>query len=207
MLTKEAREIVHGVQPGYAQVEAIRAWIEKNIEYKRGSSDESTSGLDTFKQRAGVCRDFVHVGVTLCRALTIPARMVVGYLHRLQPPMDQHAWFEAFVGGRWYPFDATQKEPRGGRIVLAYGRDAADVANHHAVRADRGDAGSASPPFPEPCAPPLASARGARCACLVPPVCAANSFTRETVLADVATSAWSSRRHTAAEPVRPLGLR
>ena len=58
----------------------------------------------------------------------IPARMVVGYFYKLAPPMDQHAWFEAFVGGRWYTFDATQKEPKGGRIVIAYGRDAADVA-------------------------------------------------------------------------------
>jgi transglutaminase-like putative cysteine protease len=127
-LGKQAREITSRAKPGYAAVEAIRTWIEHNIEYKRGTSDESTSGLDTFNQRAGVCRDFAHVGLSLCRALTIPARMVVGYLHRLQPPMDQHAWFEAFVGGRWYTFDATQKEPRGGRIVLAYGRDAADVA-------------------------------------------------------------------------------
>jgi transglutaminase-like putative cysteine protease len=78
-------------------------------------------------QRAGVCRDFAHVGIALCRALQIPARMVVGYLHELDP-MDMHAWFEAFVGGRWYTFDATQEAPRGGRIVVAYGRDAADVA-------------------------------------------------------------------------------
>ena len=93
-----------------------------------GSSNESTSALDTYHERKGVCRDFAHVGIALCRALLIPARMVVGYLHRLQPPMDQHAWFEAFVNGRWYTFDATQTEPRGGRIVIAYGRDAADVA-------------------------------------------------------------------------------
>jgi transglutaminase-like putative cysteine protease len=124
----QAREIAGNARPGYAQVEAIRAWIEKNIEYKRGTSDESTSALDTFNLGAGVCRDFAHVGVALCRSLVIPARMVVGYLHKLAPPMDQHAWFEAFVGGRWYTFDATQKEPRGGRIVIAYGRDAADVA-------------------------------------------------------------------------------
>jgi len=127
-MEKQAREITSAAQPGYAQVEAIRAWIQQNIEYKRGTSDESTSGLDTFNKRAGVCRDFAHVGISLCRAMTIPSRMVVGYFHRLQPPMDQHAWFEAFVGGRWYTFDATQKEPLGGRIVLAYGRDAADVA-------------------------------------------------------------------------------
>jgi transglutaminase-like putative cysteine protease len=63
----------------------------------------------------------------LCRALRIPARMVVGFLYKLDP-MDMHAWFEAFVGGRWYAFDATQPEPRGGRITVAYGRDAADVA-------------------------------------------------------------------------------
>jgi transglutaminase-like putative cysteine protease len=127
-MSHAAREIVSGVTPGYRQVEAVRAWIEKNIEYRRGTSDESTDGLDTFNKRAGVCRDFAHVGLTLCRSLLIPARMVVGYLHKLAPPMDQHAWFEAFVGGRWYTFDATQKEPRGGRIVIAYGRDAADVA-------------------------------------------------------------------------------
>jgi transglutaminase-like putative cysteine protease len=65
--------------------------------------------------------------MALCRALQIPARMVVGYLYQLDP-MDMHAWFEAFVGGRWYTFDATQDVPRGGRIVVAYGRDAADVA-------------------------------------------------------------------------------
>jgi transglutaminase-like putative cysteine protease len=127
-MKKQAQEIAGRVRPGYARVEAIRAWIQDHIEYERGTSDESTSGLDTFQRGAGVCRDFAHVGITLCRALLIPARMVVGYLHKLAPPMDQHAWFEAFVGGRWYTFDATQKEPIGGRIVIAYGRDAADVA-------------------------------------------------------------------------------
>ena len=74
-----------------------------------------------------MCRDFSHVGIALCRSLQIPARMVVGYLHGLEP-MDPHAWFEAFVGGRWDTFDATQDAPRGGRMVLAYGRDAVDVA-------------------------------------------------------------------------------
>ena|SRR5688572_2537437 len=128
MLTEQAREIAGKARPGYAQAEAVRAWIEHNIRYERGTSDESTSGLDTFQARVGVCRDFAHVGITLCRSLLIPARMVVGYLHKLAPPMDAHAWFEAFVGGRWYTFDATQKEPCGGRIVIAYGRDAADVA-------------------------------------------------------------------------------
>ena len=122
-----ARELVAGVAPGYAQVEAIRAWIHDNLAYRYGVSDAATDALDTLAQGAGVCRDFAHVGIGLCRALQIPARMVVGYLYQLDP-MDMHAWFEAFVGGRWYTFDATQDAPRGGRIVVAYGRDAADVA-------------------------------------------------------------------------------
>ncbi len=130
-----ALEIVETAIPGYDQVEAIRSWVQSNIEYCYGSSNASTSALDTAAQKVGVCRDFAHLGIALCRSLNIPARMVVGYLHQLDP-MDLHAWFEAFVGdrtdsqteGRWYTFDATQKEPRGNRIAIAYGRDAADVA-------------------------------------------------------------------------------
>lgn len=127
LMSAEATNIVAQVAPGYASVEAIRAWIQQNVAYRSGSSNASTTALDTFQQRAGVCRDFAHLGIALCRSLLIPARMVVGYLHGLEP-MDQHAWFEAFVGGRWYTFDATQAEPRGGRLIVAYGRDAADVA-------------------------------------------------------------------------------
>ena len=127
LLESEACKITAGAQPGYAAVEAIQTWIHENIEYRRGSSNGSTTAVETLRDRAGVCRDFAHVGIALCRSLTIPARMVVGYLYGLEP-MDLHAWFEAFVGGRWYTFDATQSEPRGGRIVIAYGRDAADVA-------------------------------------------------------------------------------
>ena len=122
-----AQQIVAGASPGYGQVEAIRAWIQGHVEYRYGTSDASTDAAATLDHGAGVCRDFAHVGIALTRALNIPARMVVGYLHGLEP-MDLHAWFEAYVGGRWYTFDATQREPRGGRVVLAYGRDAADVA-------------------------------------------------------------------------------
>lgn len=123
----QALDIVGDAQPGYDQVEAIRAWIHREFTYQYGTSTTSTSALDTLQQRKGVCRDFAHLGIALCRSLSIPARMVVGYLHQLEP-MDQHAWFEAFMGGRWYTFDATQAVPRGGRISTAYGRDAADVA-------------------------------------------------------------------------------
>ena len=126
-MESRAREIVGDALPGYDQVEAIRAWIHANLEYRYGVSDATTDALDTLDHGAGVCRDFSHVGVAMTRALKIPARVVVGYLHELDP-MDMHAWFEAFINGRWYTFDATQSQPKGGRIVVAYGRDAADVA-------------------------------------------------------------------------------
>ena len=122
-----ARDIVGNASAGYAQVETIRAWIHNKLEYKYGVSDATTDALETLAHGAGVCRDFSHVGIALCRSLQIPARMVAGYLHRLDP-MDLHAWFEAFVGGRWYTFDPTQTTLRGGRIVVGYGRDATDVA-------------------------------------------------------------------------------
>ncbi|TVS05706.1 MAG: transglutaminase family protein [Cyanobium sp. PLM2.Bin73] len=122
-----AQTMIEGQEHGYDQVEAIRSWIHAHIEYRYGTSSASTSAVDTVHSRVGVCRDFVHLGIALCRSLSIPARMVVGYLHKLEP-MDLHAWFEAFVGGRWYTFDATQAQPRGNRIAIAYGRDAADVA-------------------------------------------------------------------------------
>jgi transglutaminase-like putative cysteine protease len=122
-----ATEISADYAPGYDQVEAIRAWIHDRIEYQYGTSNASTSALDTAQQRVGVCRDFAHLGIALCRALDIPARMVAGYLYQLEP-MDLHAWFEAYLNGQWYTFDATQLEPRGNRVTIAYGRDAADVA-------------------------------------------------------------------------------
>ncbi|WP_019989400.1 transglutaminase domain-containing protein [Rudanella lutea] len=123
-----AADITAAVEtPGYDQAEAIRRWINQNIRYEYGTSDASTSAVDTAAHRVGVCRDFTHLGMALCRSLNIPARMVVGYLHELKP-MDLHAWFEAYVDGRWYTFDATQTEPKCNRVTVAYGRDAADVA-------------------------------------------------------------------------------
>jgi transglutaminase-like putative cysteine protease len=158
-LMARAGEIAAGASPGYGQVEAIRAWIHDRIEYRYGTSDASTDAQQTLDAGAGVCRDFAHVGMSLTRALRIPARMVVGYLLGLQP-MDLHAWFEAYVGQRWYTFDATQAEPRGGRVVLAYGRDAADVAfisNYGPLEtvamkvwADEAPPVAAMPPLPGP---------------------------------------------------------
>ena len=122
-----AQTVVRDKTPGYDQVDAIRGWIRDTIEYRYGVSKPTSTALDTIRDKAGVCRDFSHIGISLCRALRIPARIVVGYLHGLEP-MDLHAWFEAFVDGRWYAFDATQPAPLGGRIAIAFGRDAADVA-------------------------------------------------------------------------------
>lgn len=122
-----ALKIVADIPPSYDQAEAIRRWIQENIEYRYGTSNASTSAVETASQRTGVCRDFAHLGIALCRSLNIPARMVVGYLYQLKP-MDLHAWFEAYIGDRWYTFDATQTQPKGNRVAIAYGRDAADVA-------------------------------------------------------------------------------
>lgn len=122
-----AMEITSGLMPGYPQVDAIRVWIHDHLRYEYGTSAPTTSARETLASGAGVCRDFAHLGIALCRALQIPARMVVGYLHELDP-MDQHAWFEAYLGDRWFTFDATQDEPKGNRVTIAYGRDAADVA-------------------------------------------------------------------------------
>lgn len=126
-LLAAAKEVTEGAAPGYEQVEAIRNWIHTNVKYQYNTTNSSTSALDIWHSRIGVCRDFAHLGVALCRAMDIPARMVTGYLYQLKP-MDLHAWFEAFVGGKWYCFDATQPTPKGNRITMAYGRDAADVA-------------------------------------------------------------------------------
>ena len=126
LLGGKAREIV-GAATGYQQVEHIRSWIHDNFEYAYGTTDSSTSARDVLTSRKGVCRDYAHAGIALCRSLDIPARMVVGYLYGLKP-MDMHAWFQAYLGGRWFTFDATQEDPKGNRIVIAYGKDAADVA-------------------------------------------------------------------------------
>jgi transglutaminase-like putative cysteine protease len=122
-----ASEITAGQRPGYDQVAAIVTWLRDTVRYSPGSSDIPESAAEVNLKQAGVCRDLAHLGIALCRSLSIPARMVVGYLHQLEP-MDLHAWFEAYVGDRWYTFDATQAQLRGGYVAIGYGRDAADVA-------------------------------------------------------------------------------
>jgi transglutaminase-like putative cysteine protease len=108
-------------------VQAICNWIYENVDYLAGSSDGSTSAYDTFTLRAGVCRDFAHLGITLTRAIGIPARFVSAYAIDLIP-QDFHAVFEAYLEGGWYLFDATRLCPLDGIVKIAVGRDAADSA-------------------------------------------------------------------------------
>jgi transglutaminase-like putative cysteine protease len=122
-----AAELTDGCLPGWDQVQAIVEYVAKTIRYAPGSGAMLRSAREVNGCGDAVCRDMAHLGIALTRALSIPARMVVGYLQSLEP-MDQHAWFEAYVGGRWYTFDPTQSSLEGGRVAIAYGRDAADVA-------------------------------------------------------------------------------
>ncbi|HKK74747.1 MAG TPA: transglutaminase family protein [Saprospiraceae bacterium] len=122
-----ATSITNGYLLGYNQVQAIENWLRSSIRFEPGSSTLPVSAIETNQRQYGVCRDLSHLGIALCRSLSIPARLVVGYLHGLQP-MDLHAWFEAYVAGRWYTFDATQPQLRAGYVAIGYGRDAADVA-------------------------------------------------------------------------------
>ncbi|CBN55992.1 MULTISPECIES: transglutaminase-like domain-containing protein [Kamptonema] len=115
------------LQPGYSRVMAICDWIYDKVKYLSGSTNSQTSAYDTATERAGVCRDFAHLGIAFCRALNIPARFVSAYAYKLEPP-DFHACFEAYLGDRWYLFDATRLVPLNGIIRIGTGRDAADVS-------------------------------------------------------------------------------
>ena len=125
-----AISIVADALPGYNQVARIVDWIRHQVRYLPGSSDLPLSALEIHQRGYGVCRDLAHLGIALCRSISIPARIVVGYLHNLEP-MDLHAWFEAYVGDRWYSFDPTQSGVNDNRVIIAFGHDAADVAVFH----------------------------------------------------------------------------
>jgi transglutaminase-like putative cysteine protease len=122
-----AKEITAGHKLGYDQVAAIEDWLRTRIRFEPRSSDIPVSATEVNSRQSGVCRDLSHLGIALCRSLTIPARLIVGYRYQLQP-MDLHAWFEAYVGGCWYTFDAVQTDTKGGYVVVGIGKDAADVA-------------------------------------------------------------------------------
>ena len=127
LLASAAQKMFSALPPGWARVEAIRAWIHDNVDYVVGSSDATTTACDVFVQRKGVCRDFAHLGITFCRALNIPARFVVGYIKFPEGAPDFHAVFEAWLGNQWVIFDATEMAAVEWLIRVGTGRDAKDV--------------------------------------------------------------------------------
>jgi transglutaminase-like putative cysteine protease len=119
--------------PGWSRVQAICDWVHTHITFGYHFADSQKSALEVYHDCKGVCRDFMHLAVTFCRCMNIPARYVTGYLGDIGVPpapypMDFSAWFEVYLGGKWHTFDARHNQRRIGRILMAVGRDAADVA-------------------------------------------------------------------------------
>lgn len=118
---------------GWPRVQAVVDWAHHHVTFGYQFARPTKSAFDVYKEKQGVCRDFTHLAVTLCRCLNIPARYATGYLGDIgippvDAPMDFSAWFEVYLSGRWWTFDARHNTPRIGRVVMAYGRDATDVA-------------------------------------------------------------------------------
>jgi len=132
-LTQEAWGATSHLASGWDKVQALVALAHNRVEFGYHHARNTRSGSDAWQEQVGVCRDFAHLAVTLCREINIPARYCTGYLgdigvDPIDAPMDFSAWFEAYIGGRWYTFDARHNRPRVGRIVMARGRDATDAA-------------------------------------------------------------------------------
>jgi transglutaminase-like putative cysteine protease len=128
-----ATELFGGIAPGWNRVRAVCEWVHEKVTFGYQYANATKTALDVFTDRFGVCRDFQHLAVTMCRALNIPARYATGYLGDigvpvLPVPMDFSAWFEAYLEHRWWTFDARHSQPRIGRVLMAVGRDASDVA-------------------------------------------------------------------------------
>jgi transglutaminase-like putative cysteine protease len=127
LLTRTATKAFGDMAPGFERVTGICNWVYDRLDYVAGSTGPSTTAADVLIQGAGVCRDYAHLGISLCRALGVPARYVSGYAVDLDPP-DFHGFFEAYLEGDWYLFDATRMASVDGLVRIAVGRDAADVA-------------------------------------------------------------------------------
>ena len=132
-LSRLAWQLFGNLRDGWPRVEAILDWVHSQVTFGYDFARPTKSAVDVSMEKQGVCRDFQHLAITLCRALHIPARYATGYLGdiRIPPapcPMDFSAWFEVYLGGRWWACDARHNTPRIGRVLMATGRDAADVA-------------------------------------------------------------------------------
>ena len=133
LLSETAWQLFGGTMPGYARVQAICDYVHRHIAFNYQNARATRSAADVYREQTGVCRDYAHLAITFCRCLNIPARYCTGYLSDLgtAPPYgvgDFAAWFEAWIGDRWHLFDPRNNVPRMGRILMARGRDAADVA-------------------------------------------------------------------------------
>jgi transglutaminase-like putative cysteine protease len=133
LLSPAAVELFGDVPRGWQRVQAICDWVHMKVTFGYPFARPTRTALDVFTERIGVCRDFQHLAVTFCRCLNIPARYATGYLGDIgvppsPSPMDFSAWFEAYLEDRWWTFDARHNVPRIGRVLMATGRDATDVA-------------------------------------------------------------------------------
>jgi transglutaminase-like putative cysteine protease len=132
LMSHVATELFGATRPGWERVQAICDWVHQKVLFGYNFARANKTALDVFTERNGVCRDFQHLAITFCRCMNIPARYATGYLGdiRVPPagPMDFSAWFEVYLEDRWWVFDARNNQPRIGRILIAEGRDAADVA-------------------------------------------------------------------------------
>ena len=133
LLSNTAVELFGGIPRGWPRVQAICDWVHEKVTFSYPQARQTRTALDVYPERVGVCRDFQHLAITFCRALNIPARYVTGYLGDIgippvPSPMDFSAWFEVFLDGRWWTFDARHNRPRIGRVLIATGLDATDVA-------------------------------------------------------------------------------
>ncbi|MGF1659210.1 MAG: transglutaminase family protein [Rubrimonas sp.] len=135
-LSEEAWRLFAGTPPGWARVQAICDFVHNHVTFGYEHSRATRTAAETYAEGRGVCRDFTHLAVTFCRCMNIPARYCTGYVSDIgQPPpygpMDFAAWMEVWLGGRWRVFDPRNNSPRIGRILIAQGRDAADVPLTH----------------------------------------------------------------------------
>jgi transglutaminase-like putative cysteine protease len=132
-LSNVATELFGNTPPGWDRVAAIVNWIHSRVQFGYQHARATRTALDVYTERIGVCRDFQHLAIAFCRCMNIPARYATGYLGDIGVPaspypMDFSAWFEVYLGGKWWTFDARHNEPRMGRVLVATGRDAGDVA-------------------------------------------------------------------------------
>jgi transglutaminase-like putative cysteine protease len=135
-LSNLAWQLFGHVPPGWARVQAVVDYVHSHLSFGYGYARSTRTAAQAHDERVGVCRDFAHLAITFCRCLNIPARYVNGYLGDIgvpadPAPMDFSAWFEAYLDGKWYTFDARHNVPRIGRVVIARGRDATDVPLLH----------------------------------------------------------------------------